>query len=223
MKFKTNENLFKVTYEGKEGYVVTTKKPTTKNLTWVYRNDEVFQLPDRSKGQQVAMVRWGLEVIASTFPLGDLPQFVIEDENAEDLALKAYYIDSFETLNQPSFIDTKNSVEGFIEGWNKHAEKYEFTKEDMEKAITLAREVSGMEAVVKQLQNEYLNKENFQYTKKEIIQSLQKQKEITEIEFDVEQIGAYANPKYPSDYNLKITKTSEYPNGLLTIKDINYA
>lgn len=163
MKFKINENLFKVTYEGKEGYVITTKRSTTKNLTWVYRNEEVFQLPDRSKGQQVAMVRWGLEVIASTFPLGDLPQFVIE---------------------------------------------HEFTEEDVRKAIDLARTGYGWEGninVVDHLDNDgysgcidNFNKEFKFKTEEEIIQSLQKRKEITEIEFEM---------KY----------------GLLTIKNINYA
>lgn len=34
--------------------------------------------------------------------------------------------------------------------------------------------VSGMEAVVKLIQNEHLSTEDFQYTKEEIIQSLQK-------------------------------------------------
>lgn len=78
MKFIKDKNLFKIIYEDKEGYIVTTETSTTKDLLWVYRNGNIFQLPDRSRGQHVAMVMRGLEIIASTFPLGDLPQFVIE-------------------------------------------------------------------------------------------------------------------------------------------------
>lgn len=215
MKFKINKNLFKVTYEGKEGYVITDENPPS-NQEWYYDTlDEESSCPIYKRGLSNSTYKGCLKITASTFPLGDLPQFVIKNNipNSEYEEGIFGYTDA----------EIRVAQNAFKEGWDKHAEKYKFTEEDVKKAITLAREVSGMEAVVKQLQNEYLNKEDFQYTEEEIIQFLQQPKEIIEIEFDVEQIGAYANPKYPSDYNLKITKTSEYPNGLLTIKNINYA
>lgn len=203
MKFFKEKNLFQVIYEGKEGYVIIDKTEIT-NIKDHYGKYHL----EKSK-----------IIIASTFPLGDLPQFVIKTiiPNSEYKEGMFGYTDT----------EVRVAQNAFKEGWDKHAEKYNFTKEDVIKAITLAREISGMEAVIKQLKNEYLTREDFQYTEEEIIQSLQKRKEIIEIEFETEEyaVGNYGLSKgEPTiDIRLKITKSIKYPNGLLTIKNINYA
>lgn len=208
MKFFKNKNFFKVTYEGKEGYVVTTETSTTKDLLWVYRNGDIFQLPDRSRGQHIAMVMRGLEIIASTFPLGDLPQFVVDkiDENIQE---RNYYK---QVLNPVSSweLESQTWEKGFIDGWNKHAEKYKFTEEDIVKCYKGLLQNVGTSVKISDLP-----------TVEEYLKYLQQPKEITEIEFEV------YTARFPKDNGwevlptgLKITKSSEFPNGLLTVKNV---
>lgn len=222
MKFKLNKNLFKVIYEGIEGYVITDKTLVGIKDWFYYEHfgeDIICQANSNTDLINLSNTTdYFYKIIASTFPLGDLPQFVI----------KTIIPNSGYKEGMFGYTDTEIRVaqNAFKEGWNKHAEKYKFTEEDVKKAITLAREVSGMEAIVKQLQNEYLNREDFQYTEEEIIQSLQKPKEITEIEFETEEyaVGNYglSNGEPTIDTRLKITKSIKYPNGLLTIKNVKY-
>lgn len=98
-----------------------------------------------------------------------------QEEDVEKLAEKWFLINNYNqddliySHHIPNAITNKNL---WIAG-HKSAQK-QYSEEDMRKAIEMAREVSGMEAVVKLLQNEYLSTEDFQYTEEEIVQSLQK-------------------------------------------------
>lgn len=131
------------------------------------------------------------------------------------------------------YTDTEVRVaqNAFKEGWNKHAEKYKFTEEDVKKAIQLAREADSIDGVVDlPIVLNYPNADNsdlqIKWTEEEIIQFLQQPKEIIEIEFETEEyaVGNYglSDGEPTIDTRLKITKSIKYPNGLLTIKNVKY-
>ena len=66
-----------------------------------------------------------------------------EEVDIEELALKAYFIDSMETLDLPPFENVKNYIEEFIEGFiagYKAAQQSnkQFSLEDIKKAIRFA-------------------------------------------------------------------------------------
>jgi len=86
-----------------------------------------------------------------------------EEIDVEKLALKHYHIDSTDTLELPPFELTKENVLGFIEGFNKAQElnkDKQFTLEDIEKAIELARGLNSWWEI------------EFKHSNKEIIQQL---------------------------------------------------
>ena len=58
-----------------------------------------------------------------------LPPF--GEVDVEKLALKTYHIDSMETLDLPPFENTKNSVEGFIEGYKAAQSKGQYSLENI--------------------------------------------------------------------------------------------
>ena len=98
-----------------------------------------------------------------------LPPF--EEVDVEKLALKTYHIDSVETLDLPPFENTKNSVEGFIEGY-KAAQSKQFSLEDMQKAF----EAGEYKGHCEKGRNERSSYESRNYnTFKEFIQSLSTQ------------------------------------------------
>ena len=80
MKFFKEKNLFQVIYEGKEGYVIIDKTEITNikdhyGKYYLEKSNIINQFPDYLTDLDECKI-----IIASTFPLGDLPQFVIEDE-----------------------------------------------------------------------------------------------------------------------------------------------
>lgn len=235
MKFELNKNLFKVTHEGKEGYVIIDEISVSKEGE-PYRGSISGNIYIKQKG----VIQAGDKIIASTFPLGDLPQFIVEHEvgGFYDLSI---HLDERNNVF-PKYEELYRRKVLFNEGWNKHAEKYKFTEEDVKKAIQLAREADSIDSVVDlPIVLNYPNADNsdlqIKWTEEEIIQFLQQPKEITEIEFEVELtvVKHIPYPKelevkgqgwekgYPvTDYTLKITKSIKYPYGLLTIKNVNY-
>lgn len=242
MKFELNKNLFKVTHEGKEGYVIIDEISVSKEGK-PYRGSISGNIYIKQKG----VIQAGDKIIASTFPLGDLPQFVIQNKNSEDEleAVVKEYIgmnSNKEWDNNEDYYNPKNrEYYSFKDGWNKHAEKYKFTEEDIKKAIQLAREADSIDGVVDlPIVLNYPNVDNsdlqIKWTEEEIIQFLQQPKEITEIEFEhiwENQKGitgdnftdvAIKQPdgEFDAWLALKITKSIKYPNGLLIIKNVKY-
>jgi len=239
MKFELNKNLFKVTYQSKEGYVIIDEISVSKEGE-PYRGSISGNIYFKQKG----VIQVGDKIIASTFPLSDLPQFVIEDE-LENIAKEELFSETFSDCT----LDSAGFYKGFKAGYNKHAEKYKFTKEDIKKAIQLAREADSIDGVVDlPIVLNYPNADNsdlqIKWTEEEIIQFLQQPKEITKIEFEMEInqcdgcmsnypiINGVHQIPYPSGKmvckanlynNLKITKSIKYPYGLLTIKNVKYA
>ena len=240
-------NLFKVTYKGKEGYVITDDNIKTDGYYYNSFDKEI-------RLYSIKVHSYHHKIIASTFPLGDLPQFVIQNKNSEDEleAVVKEYIGmnpNKEWDNNEDYYNPKNrEYYSFKDGWNKHAEKYKFTEEDVKKAIQLAREADSIDGVVDlPIVLNYPNADNsdlqIKWTEEEIIQSLQKPKEITEIEFEMEinqcdgcRAGYPIKNKihqvpYPNGsmvckadmYNkINIRITTDFPNGLLTIKNVKY-
>lgn len=80
MKFFKEKNLFQVIYEGKEGYVIIDKTEIT-NIKDHYgkyhleKSNIINQFPDYLTDLDECKI-----IIASTFPLGDLPQFIVEED-----------------------------------------------------------------------------------------------------------------------------------------------
>lgn len=223
MRFKIKENLFKVTYEGKEGYVITENRLIIENEYYVdYINKNIHQW-QMNGGIHENKSAYCDVIIASTFTLGNLPQFVI-GEDIQKLAIEEH------KYNHRSIKEVDFRL-GFEIGWNKHAEKYKFTEEDVKKAIQLAREADSIDGVVDlPIVLNYPNADNsdlqIKWMEEEIIQFLQQPKEIIEIEFETEEypVGNYglSDGESTIDTRLKITKSIKYPNGLLTIKNVKY-
>lgn len=108
-----------------------------------------------------------------------LPPF--EEVDVEKLALKTYHIDSVETLDLPPFENTKNSVEGFIEGY-KAAQSKQFSLEDIKKAYR-----SGFNRGNSSFPEDY-------YSEEELVQSLSTQQLPTEFFPDTEFVNEDYEP-----------------------------
>lgn len=225
MKFKLNKNLFKVIYEGIEGYVITNNTLECNKGDWTvfttFTNETITGVASfkQAEWNYASNGLYNLKAIASTFPLGDLPQFIIKTiiPNSEYKEGMFGYTDT----------EVRVAQNAFKEGWDKHAKKYKFTEEDVKKAIQLAREADSIDGVVDlPIVLNYPNANNsdlqIKWMEEEIIQFLQQPKEITEIEFETEEyaVGNYglSNGEPTIDTRLKITKSIKYPNGLLTLK-----
>lgn len=243
MKFFKEKNLFQVIYEGKEGYVITNEDDIfTSPIGTYYLHIEdgykfIAVITENTCLGGIKSIWPYYKIIASTFPLGDLPQFVIQNKNSEDeleTVVKEYIgmNPNKEWDNNEDCYNPKNrEYYSFKDGWNKHAEKYKFTEEDVKKAIQLAREANSIDGVIDlPIVLNYPNVDNsdlqIKWTEEEIIQFLQQPKEIIEIEFETEEyaVGNYGLSKgEPTiDTRLKITKSVKYPQGLLIIKNVKY-
>jgi hypothetical protein len=109
---------------------------------------------------------------------------------------------------------------GFKIGWNNHSEKYKYSEEDLIKIIELSRDQfwdTDNRGFSQDVEGDW----SFKYTEEEILQALQQPKEIQEIEFEVDSARFSKEEGWEVlPTGLKITKTSEFPNGLLTIKNV---
>lgn len=207
MRFKINENLFKVTYEGNEGYVITDENPPS-NQEWYYDIlDKESSCPIYKRGFSNSTYKGCFKITASTFPLGNLPQFIVNGD-AENVAWGI-------VLNNSDCKDEREQIiafTAFMEGWSKHAEKYKFTKEDMRNCWNYSGDFFEEHS-----ENGKLNK-NFD----EYIKSLQQPREIIEIEFETNVMSQDYGFDRGQREELKIIKSSDYPHGFLTIKSIKY-
>ena len=115
-------------------------------------------------------------IIASTIkiPNSDVPLIRLK-EDVETLC-KEYN----KKYNFPNLAAEAKTHIHWKQGYKAVQAKY--TEEDLRKAIELARELSGMEATIKVMTGEKLEIDDFQYTKDELIQSLQPKYKQVELE-----------------------------------------
>lgn len=151
-----------------------------------------------------------------------LPPF--GEVSVENLALKAYHIDSMETLDLPPFEDTKNCVEGFIKGYKAAQQAKQYSLDDMKKAIEMARTGYGWDGninVVDNLDNDgyggcvdNFDKEFKFKSEEEIIQSLTTQRMPSEF---IPELVIISNDKVYFDKQLKTITNSEGKQELVGI------
>lgn len=85
-----------------------------------------------------------------------------EEVDIEELALKAYFIDSMETLDLPPFENVKNCIEGFIEGYKASQSKGQYSLEDMKKAFNAGYDLNTWEQLeIPNVERDYLNEDEY--------------------------------------------------------------
>lgn len=133
MTYKLNENLFKVTYNGLEGYVITDSENKEEYYNSNIKAGDLFyntDLKDVIIAEYSPSSKISRKIIATSgFQLGDLPQFVIED-NIEDISYDWLYENDTEHMASKGYPLVPMQY-GFKKGWSKHAEKYKYTKENL--------------------------------------------------------------------------------------------
>lgn len=219
MKYLLNKNLFKVNYNNIEEYVIIEDKlPLIGEWYYNKKSKEIHKrnLPNTEYIEC-------FKIIAASFPLGNLPQFNIYSY-ITILTQLEILIEAEKTIKllynkerYAKYPEIKSLLNvAFEEGWDKHAEKYKYTEEDMQKAITLAEENGRISMGFER--GNFFTREELEKTVpiEDIINYIKNQKETQEIEFEEEAKTEYG------PFQLKISKSEQYPNGLLTIKNINY-
>lgn len=198
-----------------KGYVAITKDLVDMGKPYLMQGIGT-EIRIRGEKHDISWTKWASKIVATdtSFKLERIPQFELEKtEDDEPLAETDFNHLGYKTGKQDFKV-------GFVRGYRAAKEKGCYTEEDMENAFLAGEKWEARNQSIDR-------KEPLEFTEAlnvhEFIDSLKQPKQLVAIEVESGAIGGYTQEggTYVHTY-FQVTKSEEYLDGLLTIKQYFY-